>query len=146
MVPCPLLSFETEVTISLSYQLCSTHNTMNNCSKSTSVIKVATIKKYGRSAWDNLCNAIETITCTPLRLKRCQTVKKSSLQPQLLLNYAGLKASGSQSVIRKFCYTNIFKIQWQLFESISGQSESLVLPNQYCPINIAIYAYFYIYR
>jgi len=49
----PQLSSETEVSIALLYQLCSTHYTVvriKNCLKSTSVIKVATMKNT-----DNFC-------------------------------------------------------------------------------------------
>jgi len=50
----------------------------------------------------------------------------------------GISQAVSQA--EKIPLNNFFKILWQLFESISGRSESLflsiVLPNQYYPIII----------
>jgi len=52
--------------ISLLCQLCSTCYTaiqINSCLKSTFVIKIATMKKYGRFAWNDFRYAKEVITC-----------------------------------------------------------------------------------
>jgi len=57
----PQLSSETEVSIALLCQLCSTHYTavqIKNCLKSTSLIKVATMKNT-----DDFRYAKEAITC-----------------------------------------------------------------------------------
>jgi len=61
IVPAPQLSSEIEVSIALLYQLCSIHYTavrIKNCLKSTSVIKVATMKST-----DDFHYAKEAITC-----------------------------------------------------------------------------------
>ena len=120
---------KSEVSITLCCQLCSTRYSavpIKNCSKSTSAIKIATMKNtdnfhyegkpsratakstlsaVSKDEWDTKEVHEKCIVCTavcqkaPLGPKRRQTVKKSVIELRLS---EGINQSVSQSVSRKF--------------------------------------------
>ena len=160
----PQLSSETEVSIALLCQLCLTCYTavrIKKCLKSTSVLKVATMKnvddfslrkgshhvqppnqRFSLSAKMNGTQRRTLVSPWRMHCTHCGMPKGTS-RAEATLNSEKIKPVAIAVI--KLCLTEGIsqavrqsvshkKIPWQLFESISGRSESLfglVLPNQY---------------